>query len=111
MDDDTFIDDSYKGQVDAEGLLLTHLNRVCMFRDSDKKQYCSSIETLIIVCPKKVREKALLYMDELKLPHGVYSNITDEMFRNFDMLLTYVNELLETKEKMIWRKRSIKTYD
>lgn len=111
MEDDVFIDDSYKGQVDAEGLLLTHLNRVCQFRDNNLKQYCSSIETLILVCPKKVRERGLLYMDEHKLPHGEYSNITTDKLKDYDALLSFIAEQLETKEKMIWKKRSIKTYD
>ena len=111
MDDEILIDDSYKGQVDAEGLLLTHLNRVCQFRDVSHKQYCSSIETLILVCPRKVRDKALQYMNDNNLQHGDYSNITLEKLLAYDRLLMFVNEQLETKEKMIWKKRSIRTYD
>ena len=60
MSEDYFVEEGYKGQLDAEGLLLMQMNRISMYRDSDIKRYCSSIETLIIICPRKVREKAMI---------------------------------------------------
>jgi hypothetical protein len=111
MDDEFLSDDNYKNQLNIEGLLISQLNRICMSRDTDKKQYCSSIETFILVCPARVREKAFIKIQELGLKRGDYSTITDDKMVVYDDLLSFVNEYLEKKEKIIWKKRSIKTYE
>lgn len=111
MTDEYYTEEGYRGQLDAEGLLIMQMNRISMYRDSDIKRYCSSIETLIIISPKKVREKALTKIRELGLQRGRYQTITEERLVLYDDLWIYVNELLETKEKMIWKKKTTKTYE
>ena len=109
MTDEIFYDDAFKTQLDAEALLLMHMNRIAIFRDTDDKQYCSSIETFILLCPRYVRDKALDHIKELNLTRGDYNNITIEKKLTYDNLFIFVNEQLE-KQRMIWRKRQIRTY-
>lgn len=109
MSDDIFYDDAFKSQLDAEGLLLMHMNRIAVYRDTDPKQYCSSVETLILLCPRFVREKSMEQLQSMGIRRGDYSNITHEKKIIYDDLLIFVNELLE-KQRMIWRKRQIRTF-
>lgn len=110
MPDEFFIEDAYKGQLDAEGLLLMHMNRIAIYRDTDIKRYCSSIETFILICPRNVRERAIEYLKSLGLIRGHYGAVTEETLIRYDDLLIFVNEQLE-KQRMIWKKRSVKTFE
>ena len=107
---DDYIDDAFKSQLDAEALLLMHMNRIAMYRDTDIKKYCSSVETFILLCPRYIREKALIRIHEVGLVRGRYQTITENMLITYDDLLMYINELLE-KQKMIWKKRSVRTFE
>jgi hypothetical protein len=109
MTDEIFFDDAFKSQLDAEALLLMHMNRIAVFRDTNDKQYCSSIETFILLCPRYVRDKGMEHITELGIRRGDYSNITPEKKIIYDNLFIFVNELLE-KQRMIWRKRQIRTF-
>lgn len=111
MSDEFYTEEGYRGQLDAEGLLLMQMNRIAMYRDSDIKRYCSGIETIIIISPRKVREKAFTKLSELGLRRGDYNTVTMDKLILYDDLWIYVNELLETKEKMIWKKKTTKTYE
>lgn len=110
MDDDNFIDENYKTPLNAESLLAMHLNRVAVFRDSDPVQYVSSIETLVLLSPRKIREKALSYMDELGLVLNLHSAVTESRKSQYDKLFMFVSGQLE-KDNMIWRTRRVKTYE
>jgi hypothetical protein len=110
MVDEFFVEDAFKSQLDAEALLLMHMNRIAIYRDTDMKRYCSSVETLILLCPRNIRERSLAYMNDLGLQRGMYSSITDDKRVIYDNLLMFINEQLE-KQRMIWKKRSIKTYE
>ena len=110
MTEDFFIEDAYKGQLDVEGLLLMHMNRIAIYRDTDIKRYCSGVETFILVCPRNVREKALDYLKSIGLTRGHYSAVTEEILIKYDDLLIYIHEQLE-KQHMIWKKRSVKTFE
>ena len=109
MSDEIFFDEAFKSQLDAEALLLMHMNRIAMFRDNNDKQYCSSIETFILLCPRYVRDKAMEHIKDLGIKRGDYSNVTMEKKLIYDDLFVFVNELLE-KQRMIWRKRQIRTF-
>ena len=106
----SFNEDSFKSQLDAEMLLTMQINRCAIYRDSDIRRYCTSIETLIIICPRHVREKALERLGDLGLVRGKYGSITDDRLVVYDDLLIYINEQLE-KQKMIWRKKTVRTYE
>lgn len=110
MTEEYFVEDSYKGQIDAEGLLIMHMNRLSVYRDSDLKRYCSGIETLILICPRQIREKAFGKLAELGLHRGRYQNITEEMQVTYDDLLIFINELLE-KHHMIWKTKTVKVFE
>jgi hypothetical protein len=110
MSEEFFLEDAFKSQLNAEGLLLMHMNRLAIFRDTDPKRYCSSVETFILICPRYVRDRALEHMKELGLERGKYHSISDERLVVYDDLLIYINELLE-RQRMIWKKRSIKTFE
>jgi len=110
MTEDYIVEDAYKGQLDAEGLLLMHMNRIAVYRDTDIRRYCSSIETLSIMCPRNIREKAILKINELGLQRGRYGSITEDKLVIYDDLLIYVNELLE-KHHMIWKTKTVKIFE
>ena len=110
MADEYFVDDSFRSQLDAESLLLMHMNRIAMFRDTDMKRYCSSVETLILLCPRRIRDRGITHMKELGLQRGIYSSITDDKRVVYDDLLIYINEELE-KQKMIWKKKTTTVYE
>jgi len=110
MDEENYLDENFKSQLDAESLLVTHMNRLAIFRDMDKTRYCSSIETLVLMCPRNIREKAFSKLVELGLQRNEYGGITSDKMTVYDDLLVYVCEQLE-KHKMIWKKRTMKTYE
>jgi len=110
MTDELFFDDTYKNQLDAESLLLMHMNRIAIYRDTDRSRYCSGIETLILLCPRNIRDNSLTYMKEHGMNRRHPGSIPDEILIQYDDLLIYINEQLE-KNKMIWKKRSVRTYE
>jgi len=110
MTEEFFLEDAFKSQLDAESLLLMHMNRIAMYRDTDMKRYCSAVETLILMCPRNIRDRGLDHMQELNLLRGDYLSINDSKRVVYDDLLIFINEQLE-KQRMIWKKRTIKTYE
>jgi len=100
----------YSNKLDVEGLLLTHMNRIAIYREKNKTQYCSSIETHILNCPKKIRTLGFKKLKDLGLERGDYTAITREKFILYDDLYVYVNELLE-KNHMIWKQKQVKTFE
>lgn len=85
----------YRGMLNYEAILSAHIQKLMQYRDSNPKLYCSSIETLIIHCPKQIRTKAFRHLDDLSLIRGRYLNINEDKLLVYDDLLIYVNELLE----------------
>lgn len=85
----------YRGMLNYEAILSGHIQKLMQYRDTSPKNYCSSIETLIIHCPKAIRNKAFKKMESLDLQRGRYKDLTDIRLLLFDDLLIYVNELLE----------------
>ena len=86
----------YRGMLNYEAILGGHIQRLMQYRDTDPKKYCSSIETLIIHCPKQIREKAFIMLHNLKLDRGKYHTLNEDRLLIYDDLLIYINELLET---------------
>lgn len=95
--------DYYRGVINYEGILSTHINRIASFRDQAPKKYISSIETFILMCPLVIRNKGLKKISELGLIRGRYNERTGEdNIVKYDTLWMYINELLE-KENMIFK--------
>jgi hypothetical protein len=110
MTEEYFVDDSFRSQLDAESLLLMHMNRIAIYRDTDMKRYCSAVETLILLCPRRIRDRGINHMKELGLQRGMYSSITDDKRVVYDDLLIFINEELE-KQRMIWKKKTTRTFE
>jgi hypothetical protein len=94
--------DYYKGVINYEQILGTHITKMSQYRDSNLKQYCSSVETFILMCPKNIRTKSLEKLKELGLKRGVYHSITDDKLSLYDELWCYANEQLE-RENLIFK--------
>jgi hypothetical protein len=109
MTEDYSFDDAFKSQLDAEALLLMHMNRIAVYRDTDPKRYCSSVETMILICPRSIRDRAIEKIKELGLIRGNYITITEEKITTYDDLFIFIAEQLE-KQRMIWRKRQVRTF-
>ena len=92
----------YRGMLNYEGVLSGHIQKIMQYRDTSPKQYCSSIETLTIFCPKKIREPAYKKLLNMGLQRGDYEGATKEKLLLYDDLLIYVNELLE-KNNLIFK--------
>lgn len=99
-----------RSHLDSEGLLCLQLNRMAMYRDTDTRKYCSSVETFILQCPRKIRDKGLSKLTEKGLQRGKYSTITEDKLVMYDDLYVFVSELLE-KAQMIWRIKTTRTYE
>lgn len=90
--------DYYRGIINYEQILGTHITKMSQYRDSNLKQYCSSVETYILMCPKGIRDKSMLKLKELGLTRGIYHSVTDERLSLYDDLWIFVNELLESED-------------
>jgi len=100
----------YQRGLDAEALLIMHMNRSAMYRDTDVKRYCSSIETLILMCPRKIRDKSFMHLKELGLERGRYGDVGEDKLVLYDDLQIFINELLE-KGHMIWKTKTVKVFE
>lgn len=85
----------YRGMLNYEGILGSHVNDIMKYRDNDLKRYCSSIETFIIWCPEKIRNSAFEKMKELGIKRGDYEHVTPYKATVYDDLVIYINGLLE----------------
>jgi len=96
----------WRKEIDAERLLGAHLNRIATYRDNHRSKYASSIDTLILLCPKEIRDAALEKKRELGIENAKYECIDDEMRKRYDELFAFVFEQLE-REGLIYRKKEI----
>jgi hypothetical protein len=92
---------SYSGLINQEAILAAHLTHMAVYRDADPNQYISSIETLIILCPRKIRNEAMMKQKNMGLKRGGYLNPSDKL-QLYDDLWIYTNELLE-KNNLIFK--------
>jgi hypothetical protein len=100
----------FQAALNYESIIAGHIANIAMYRDKNPRMYASSIETLILMCPHELREKAQKRMQELKIGNSNYTNLTTSQIRLYDRLWQYVSELLE-KQNLIFRTSYIKTYE
>jgi len=81
----------YKSGIDYENILAGHLANMAIYRDKNPRMYASSIETLILMCPMEIREKAQKRMQELKW--GVVTILTLPQ-KQFVYMMNYGNTLV-----------------
>lgn len=91
----------YKGIINYEQILGSHITKMSIFRDTNLKQYCSSVETFILMTPKGIRAKCFLKLKEMGLIRGDYSTPNLKVLK-YDDLWAFTNELLE-KENLIFK--------
>jgi regulator of sirC expression with transglutaminase-like and TPR domain len=92
----------YRGILNYEGILGTHVTNMMKYSDNDIKQYCSSIETFIRWCPEEIRNKGYEKLQEMGLQRRRYEGLTPEKLVLYDDLIIYINGLLE-KRNIIFR--------
>ena len=92
----------YRGMLNYESILSTHIQQLMQYRDRDPRTYASGIETLIIHCPKKIRDNSFKKIKQLGLERGRYGQLTEDKLIIYDDLLIYINEQLE-KNNLIFR--------
>lgn len=109
-DEEYGMEEPFRNTLDIENLLLRHMNRMAIYRDTDLRRYCSSIETFILICPGKIRGKAFEKLKEIGLIRGRYTSISEDKLVQYDNLYIFINEQLE-KNKMIWKSRSVKVFE
>jgi len=102
-------EERYRGRIEYEGILGQHIFKISQYRDKNPKQYASSIETLVLMCPKEIRLMGLEKMEELGINRCDYKSINDGKMRMYDELWIYLNELLEDNN-LIYKSSYIKTY-
>jgi hypothetical protein len=93
----------YKTVINYESILAGHLNRLATYRDSDPKQYCSSIETYMLICPPDIADVCIGELSGKGLVRGEYENITTARLVLYDDLLRFVNRKLN-EEGLIFKK-------
>jgi hypothetical protein len=84
----------YKGQINYEGILGGHLNRVASYRDMDTKRYASSVETYALMTPPGICETILEELDRLGLTRCIYDGITPDKLKLYDDLFRFINRTL-----------------
>lgn len=92
----------YRGMLNYESILSAHIQKLMQYRDSSPRSYVSSIETLIIHCPLKIRNNAFKKLRSLELTRGRYDGLSNDKLLVYDDLLIYINEQLE-KNNLIFR--------
>ena len=95
--------DRYKGVVNYEAILGSHINRIATYRDIDPKKYASSVETFILMCPDDIRQDCIKQIQRLGLKKATYDNMNSNKMILYDELWSYVNERLERKANLIFK--------
>lgn len=105
MDSDEYMDEvarvsRYRRPLQYEALLNKQLDRIAGFRSQKNIMlYEYSIDTLILMLPQVIREKAMRYKEE----HDIQYNTTSEGREKYDRLWGYINTLME-EEGLIFKR-------
>lgn len=81
----------FRGLVDYESLLAAQVNRIADTRAKDTKRFEDNVDTLCVMLPTGLREKAREYKKE----KGVVIDLTERGKQRYDLFWIYINELLE----------------
>jgi len=95
----------YKGVINYEAILAAQINRMAMYRDTNLKQYASSVESFALMCPPTISTNAFKELKELKLERGSYDSMTIAKLVKYDTLWSRINDLLK-KEGLIFKQSS-----
>jgi len=105
-DNDVIKKKEYKGDLNYEAILAAQVNRIATYRDSDIRQYASSIETYALMCPPEICDLALSRLVRLGLLRCDYSGLTPERLKLYDDLFRYINVQLKEVAGIIFKTSS-----
>lgn len=100
----------YQDGLNYEMILSGHMANIARYRDQNPRTYASSLETLVLMCPRELREKAQEFMQELHIGACRYTELKPETIKLYDRLWEFINQLLE-EHNLIFRTSYIKTYE
>lgn len=92
----------YKDRINYEAILAAQINRMAVYRDTNLKQYASSVESFILMCPPSISKDGFEELKKLGLVRGMYDSMTIDKLVKYDQLWTIVNDLLK-KEGLIFK--------
>ena len=105
-DDQFDVQSRFQHKIDYETILLQQIGRIAQYRSSKELIfYQSSIDTLVLMLPSKLRTDALQYKDE----NNIRFSIDSKGQYNYDLLWEYVSKLLE-ENNLIYHTKFIKSY-
>lgn len=93
----------YRKELPIEPILGGQLTRIAVYRDTNLKQYASSIDTMILLCPDVIRKEMAKKRSELNLSSCEYENINPDKMRLYDDLWALINNELEIRN-LIYKK-------
>ena len=110
-DDNSFVKQhKYQQGLAYENVLTNYISYIANLRVNDPKKYASSIETLILMCPKDIRVLCFDKMIDLGIERCSYLSMNADKMSKYDRLWEYINTVLEDKN-MIFKTSYIKTYE
>lgn len=82
----------YRQSLNYEnGVLLSKIRDISLWRDTDIKAYESGVNTLSLLLPEQLRQQALKFWE-----HGtIHEDLTMDGKKNFDDMFVYILKLLE----------------
>jgi hypothetical protein len=95
----------YKDKINYEAILAAQINRMAMYRDTNLKQYASSVESFALMCPPNITGEAFKKMESLELHRGDYDSMNNEKLIKYDDLWIKINDLLK-QEGLIFKQSS-----
>lgn len=105
-DDEYEIRSKFQQKIDYETVLLQQMGRIAQHRSSgDLKQYESSIDTLVLMLPSEVRNKAIVFKKENDISYKI--ELVGK--KKYDILWEYINQLLEDNN-LIYHTKYVKSY-
>lgn len=98
--------EKYQKPVDYEIILGQQMSRISQFRSNkDIEMYEESVDTLLLMLPKKLRDQAIKY----KRDNNIEYNVANNGKKKYDDLWVFINDLLE-EANIIFKTSYIKTY-
>ena len=95
--------DYYKGVINYEAILGGQITRAAMYRDTNLRQYASSIETYALMCPPEICDKALKRLSELGLVRCQYQSMNSQKQQLYDDLWRFINTCLKKDANLIFK--------
>ena len=98
--------EKYQKPIDYETILGHQMSRIAQYRSNKERElYEESVDTLLIMLPKNLRDKALSF----KQQEHIYYDMSEAGKIKYDTLWIQINEALE-EHNLIYKTSYLKTY-